>query len=371
MKKTISIVLLLFVTVGMYAQDGINYKALIKDNLGAVVASQTIDVKFTIIADTGPTNVYVETHTGATTDANGIVILTIGDGTSSDTFADIDWSSDTHSLKVEMDIEQDASFLDMGTTQFMSVPYSLQATTATTADNGIPTGGTEGQVLRIVGGVAVWVDNELDFDGDDYSIGDGDCNDNEAAINPDATEIIDGLDNNCDGLIDEANIGDVFEGGVVFYVAPTPIDLDGDGTLDNGLVCALSDSAGFIGWGCDGTDLPSVPNVTSGPTGSGAEIGDGITNTNGILTDCPTAPAALAARSFGPEWFLPSANELNQMYVNKATLEAVAGFTAFSSFYWSSTESNSNIAWFQYFSSGNHSNGFKYGTVFVRAVRAF
>jgi len=130
MKKTISIVLLLLVTVGMYAQDGINYKALIKDNLGAVVANQTIDVRFTIIADTGPTNVYIETHTGATTDANGIVILTIGDGTSSDTFADIDWSSDTHSLKVEIDIEQDASFVDLGTTQFMAVPYALHAKTA-------------------------------------------------------------------------------------------------------------------------------------------------------------------------------------------------------------------------------------------------
>ena len=130
MKKTISIVLLLLVTVGMYAQDGINYKALIKDNLGAVVASQTIDVKFTIISETGPTDVYLETHTGATTDANGIVILTIGDGTSSDTFADIDWSSDTHSLKVEIDIEQDASFVDLGTTQFMAVPYALHAKTA-------------------------------------------------------------------------------------------------------------------------------------------------------------------------------------------------------------------------------------------------
>ena len=130
MKKTISIVLLLFVTVGMYAQEGINYKALIKDNLGAVVASQTIDVKFTIIADTGPTNVYTETHIGATTDSNGIVILTIGDGTSSDMFADIDWGSDTHSLKVEIDIEQDASFIDLGTTQFMAVPYALHAKTA-------------------------------------------------------------------------------------------------------------------------------------------------------------------------------------------------------------------------------------------------
>ena len=74
------------------------------------------------------------------------------------------------------------------------------------------------------------------------------------------------------------------------------------------------------------------------PVGLGAEIGDGFNNTNDILTDCPTAPAALAARSLGAEWFLPSAKELNQMYINKTTLEAVSGFTAFSSVYWSSTE---------------------------------
>ena len=130
--KRVLLALLLLVSITTFAQDGINYKALIKDNLGAVVASQTIDVKFTIIADTGPTNVYAETHTGATTDANGIVILSIGDGTAnSGVFADIDWGIDTHSLKVEIDIEQDASFLDMGTTQFMSVPYALHAKTVT------------------------------------------------------------------------------------------------------------------------------------------------------------------------------------------------------------------------------------------------
>ena len=153
MKKALVVLLVLFISALTFAQEGINYKALIKDNLGAVVASQTIDVKFTIIADTGPTNVYVETHTGATTDANGIVILTIGDGTTGDVFTDIAWGSDIHSLKVEIDIEQDASFVDMGTTQFMAVPYALQATsatTATTAENGIPPGGTEGQVLTIV-----------------------------------------------------------------------------------------------------------------------------------------------------------------------------------------------------------------------------
>ena len=81
----------------------------------------------------------------------------------------------------------------------------------------------------------------------------------------------------------------------------------------------------------------------------GAEIGDGVSNTNAILNDCPTAPAALAARSLGAQWFLPSIKEFNQMYINKSTLEGVSGFTAFSNYYWSSTEYDNNSAWVQFF----------------------
>tara|TARA_B110000114_G_C14860494_1_gene304558 strand:- start:20 stop:670 length:651 start_codon:yes stop_codon:yes gene_type:complete len=163
-----------------------------------------------------------------------------------------------------------------------------------------------------------------------------------------------------------AAIGNLRAGGVVFWVDPS------DNT--HGLVCALSDYATTVAWGCSSSDSPSVPNVTwnsGNPVGAGAEIGDGESNTTGILTDCSTAPAALAARSYGAEWFLPSIKELNEMYRNKATLEAVSGFTAFSSYYWSSTEYDNNDAWRQYVDSGNQGLNYKYGTDNVRAVRAF
>ena len=143
------------------------------------------------------------------------------------------------------------------------------------------------------------------------------------------------------------NIGDIVNGGVVFWL---------DSTGQHGLVVAMSDVATSVEWGCYGTDLPNVPNVSyngGNPSGLGAEIGDGFNNTNNILKDCPTAPAALAARSYGPDWFLPSTNELNQMYINKTTLEGVSGFTAFSYYYWSSTENHNGYAWLQSFCNGS------------------
>ena len=161
------------------------------------------------------------------------------------------------------------------------------------------------------------------------------------------------------------NIGDIVNGGVVFWL---------DSTGQHGLVVAMSDVATSVQWGCYGTDLPNVSNVPYNngvPAGLGAEIGDGFNNTNDILNDCPTAPAALAARSLGAQWFLPSAKELNQMYINKTTLEGVSGFTAFSVFIWSSTENGFGNAWRQGFSSGNqYLNGKSYPSN-VRAVRAF
>ena len=162
------------------------------------------------------------------------------------------------------------------------------------------------------------------------------------------------------------SIGEVVNGGVVFWV---------DSTGQHGLVVAFSDVAGSpMQWGCYGTYLPNVPDVPHNggiPVGLGAEIGDGFNNTNDILRDCPNPPAALAARDLGDQWFLPSAKELNQMYINRATLEAASGFTAFSTYYYSSTEGDGNVAWGLYFYDGGQKNPNKYIPLDARAVRAF
>ncbi len=173
-------------------------------------------------------------------------------------------------------------------------------------------------------------------------------------------------------------IGDVVNGGVVFWLE------NNFDSGQHGLVMAFSDAATGVEWGCLGSDLPSVPNVVykgsddPTPNGNGAYMGDGEGNTNNILSDCPNAQAALAARSLGSEWFLPSIGELkliySQMYYYKTKIEAVEGFSPFSNnYYWSSTEISANNAWFKNFANGaeydiNLSKGIE-GS--VRAVKRF
>ena len=165
-------------------------------------------------------------------------------------------------------------------------------------------------------------------------------------------------------------VGDIVNGDVVFHIFASDEPGFVSGEI-HGLVVAMSDVA-VVEWGCYGQDLPNVLNAPGdNPLEPGAEIGDGFNNTNAILQDCPYAPAAFAARSLGADWFLPSINELKKMYDHKDDLEAVSGFTAFSSHYWSSTEADNNRAWVQYFYDGGQYDNFKYGKSFVRAVRAF
>ena len=141
-------------------------------------------------------------------------------------------------------------------------------------------------------------------------------------------------------------------GGVVFNIT--------NGGL-NGLEAAPVDqSAGAI-WGCQGTELFVSENA----------IGTGAQNTADILAGCPDP--GIAARiandytlnGFG-DWFLPSQDELNKLYLQKAVL---VGFTT--AFYWSSTEGFAVTAWGQDFNNGNVFNGNKNSNYGVRAIRTF
>jgi hypothetical protein len=127
---TLALLLLFIATVTITAQQGVNYKALIKDDNNAVVANRMVTVQFIIYKSVGLTNnVYQETHT-PTTDANGIIIISIGQGTMGITgvFDGVDWASDAHFLNTQ--INTGSGLVDMGTISFSAVPYAFSAKTS-------------------------------------------------------------------------------------------------------------------------------------------------------------------------------------------------------------------------------------------------
>ncbi len=130
--KTILVFLTILFTASIgYAQQGINYKAIISDN-GVAFENKYIDVQFSLL-ENGTTEIYRENH-NALTDKNGIIILNIGEGNAElGDFSQIDWSKEMF-LKVEIDTGND--YLDFGTTAFKYVPYAKYADKAANVFSG-------------------------------------------------------------------------------------------------------------------------------------------------------------------------------------------------------------------------------------------
>jgi hypothetical protein len=126
--KTISILLFaFFITISSFAQTGINYKAILKDDNGNILANQNMKVRF-IIRKSNGSNIHSETHT-TTSNANGIIMLNIGEGTPGQfqDFNTIDWGDDYYSLVVGIDPEMDGTYINFEETEFKKVPYALHA----------------------------------------------------------------------------------------------------------------------------------------------------------------------------------------------------------------------------------------------------
>ena len=164
MKKLITFLALIATTV-IFAQapQGFNYQATVRNNSGQLLLNQTVLVKFNILLNsTTGTIVYSENQT-ATTDDLGHINLVVGKGTATTgTFSTINWGTGNYYLGIELD--SGSGYIDMGTTQLMSVPYALYSQNASTPtiqqvlDAGNiatkTTNTTEGSSLRIntVGG---------------------------------------------------------------------------------------------------------------------------------------------------------------------------------------------------------------------------
>lgn len=126
MNKFLSLSICVMLSGIIFAQtpQSFQYQSVVRDASGAVLVSQPVTLKLSIIAGALPGIIeYVETHS-TTTNAFGVVTLAVGSGTPvTNLFLNIDWSNAIHHLKVEVNLG--SGYIDMGTTQLLSVPYAL------------------------------------------------------------------------------------------------------------------------------------------------------------------------------------------------------------------------------------------------------
>ncbi|MFM1864016.1 MAG: hypothetical protein RLZ26_2538 [Pseudomonadota bacterium] len=151
--------------------------------------------------------------------------------------------------------------------------------------------------------------------------------------------------------------------------AASPGAVCGDGSVyagalgDNHLITTAADE-GLFTWN-KGQGIWTVTGATS--------TNDGLANTNTLVALADAgAPyiAANACRALGSEWYLPSRDELNVLYTNRA---AIGGFDLSGSWppgwYWSSSESVSDSSRYQRFSDGAQTTSFKHYGMSIRCVR--
>ena len=102
-------------------------------------------------------------------------------------------------------------------------------------------------------------------------------------------------------------------------------------------------------------------------------VNQGCSTNNGGIT---AAQAALDAEINGySDWFLPSKDELLEMYNTIGTEGSEANVGGFETsdwpYYWSSSENTNNTVWSVYFNSGYANDLDKSGPYRVRVIRAF
>jgi len=204
------------------------------------------------------------------------------------------------------------------------------------------------------------------------------CYYNPEANTDDGSCIYPELGYDCEGnIVPQYQVGDLAEGGIIFQI-------NEDGT---GLVAAMEDltegATDPYGWGFNGYEWGCYQQEVNGADGTA--IGTGLQNTMDIINQgCSTenggitaAQAALDAEINGySDWFLPSIDELVEMYNtigNGGPEGNIGGFeTSDWPYYWSSSEpGNSDAAWGVYFGNGYSGYHNKTNTYRVRVIRAF
>ena len=180
-------------------------------------------------------------------------------------------------------------------------------------------------------------------------------------------------------------------GGIIFYVAPSGITIQGYGNSgDNGyfavytayyLEAAPANETMSV-WGPNVliAGITTWANEAAKDAGLAASIGIGrkdtqtMVNSTAFAAWTDTAAQRCASKSLNgfTDWFLPSLGELNEFYKLKGQAGVPQTGIPTAGSLWSSSQTSAGGVWGQNFGTGNHNfNSSKGSNGAVRAIRAF
>jgi hypothetical protein len=161
------------------------------------------------------------------------------------------------------------------------------------------------------------------------------------------------------------NLGDIGPGGgKIFYISETGFTMTDNGSTAHYLEAASADMQGSFSWSSSGFDSTDI-------TGTEKTIGTGRKNTSLMLNVDSNSPAARICNEYTnngkTDWFLPSIDEIYQLYVNQEPIGNLGG-----GWVWSSSQDSNNLAWLQnYGVNGRQDKYYKNTAGSIRAIRAF
>ncbi|OQX98374.1 MAG: hypothetical protein B6I24_05540 [Bacteroidetes bacterium 4572_128] len=131
MKKIFYLSLLFFLIFKFsYSQvpKAFKYQAVARDANNYVIDNQVISLEIAIISNTPDGDIVYKERHQVTTNNIGIFSINIGQGNAiTGNFIYINWSLGTYFLNVKMDAQGGPNYLDMGSSQLLSVPFALYA----------------------------------------------------------------------------------------------------------------------------------------------------------------------------------------------------------------------------------------------------
>nr|WP_321358035.1 DUF1566 domain-containing protein [uncultured Draconibacterium sp.] len=131
MKKIKSFIFIFLLGVGsLLAQTpgAFNYQAVLRDTEGKIISNQDVSIQISILQQSASGEIVFQEKHSINTNEFGLIVLEIGNGLPlTGTLAEINWGESTHFLKVELDATGGESYVEMGTSQMLSVPYALYA----------------------------------------------------------------------------------------------------------------------------------------------------------------------------------------------------------------------------------------------------